>query len=211
MEEDGDPLSYLPRGQLQKEPQCRGVPPLSSPRSPALSAQAYERELPPRVLINSAGYKVLTSVEQYLELVSSSLPGEWGLLGGPKVPAPLRTPWGQLGRGWDGVGGLQGGRTAPWSPRVGCGVKCAALPPGRQRAGGRGSGGAQGSRVPLLHLQQLWGVPHPDPSQPKHPYVGALRHKAPSPGAVLGLGDLRKSLDTSPAGNVLRVCRRLLS
>ncbi|XP_040387809.1 protein Niban 2 isoform X2 [Cygnus olor] len=36
---------------------------------------AYERELPPRVLINSAGYKVLTSVEQYLELVSSSLPG----------------------------------------------------------------------------------------------------------------------------------------
>ncbi|OXB80683.1 UNVERIFIED_CONTAM: hypothetical protein H355_005612, partial [Colinus virginianus] len=36
---------------------------------------AYERELPPRVLINSAGYKVLTSVEQYLELVNSSLPG----------------------------------------------------------------------------------------------------------------------------------------
>lgn len=43
----------------------------------------------------------------------------------------LRTPWGQLGRGWDGVGGLQGGRTAPWSPRVGCGVKCAALGGGR--------------------------------------------------------------------------------
>ncbi|XP_056361119.1 protein Niban 2 [Oenanthe melanoleuca] len=36
---------------------------------------AYERELPPRVLVNSAGYKVLTSVEQYLELVNSSLPG----------------------------------------------------------------------------------------------------------------------------------------
>ncbi|XP_031457426.1 protein Niban 2 [Phasianus colchicus] len=36
---------------------------------------AYERELPPRVLINSAGYKVLTSVEQYLELVNASLPG----------------------------------------------------------------------------------------------------------------------------------------
>uniref|UniRef100_A0A8C3YA33 Niban apoptosis regulator 2 n=1 Tax=Catharus ustulatus TaxID=91951 RepID=A0A8C3YA33_CATUS len=31
---------------------------------------AYERELPPRVLVNSAGYKVLTSVEQYLELVN---------------------------------------------------------------------------------------------------------------------------------------------
>ncbi|NWV81142.1 NIBL1 protein, partial [Dasyornis broadbenti] len=36
---------------------------------------AYERELPPRVLVNSAGYKILTSVEQYLELVSNSLPG----------------------------------------------------------------------------------------------------------------------------------------
>ncbi|XP_053852568.1 protein Niban 2 [Vidua macroura] len=36
---------------------------------------AYERELPPRVLVNSAGYKVLTSVEQYLELVNNSLPG----------------------------------------------------------------------------------------------------------------------------------------
>ncbi|XP_005062835.1 PREDICTED: uncharacterized protein LOC101811503, partial [Ficedula albicollis] len=35
----------------------------------------YERELPPRVLVNSAGYKVLTSVEQYLELVNNSLPG----------------------------------------------------------------------------------------------------------------------------------------
>ncbi|KAI1232052.1 hypothetical protein IHE44_0007103 [Lamprotornis superbus] len=39
-------------------------------------AQAYERELPPRVLVNSAGYKILTSVEQYLELVNNSLPGE---------------------------------------------------------------------------------------------------------------------------------------
>ncbi|NXM03797.1 NIBL1 protein, partial [Tyrannus savana] len=36
---------------------------------------AYERELPPRVLVNSAGYKVLTSVDQYLELVNNSLPG----------------------------------------------------------------------------------------------------------------------------------------
>lgn len=94
-------------------------PPQFSPHSPALSAQAYERELPPRVLINSAGYKVLTSVEQYLELVSSSLPGEWGLRGDegrsgvPKVPALLRTPWGHLGRGGVGVGGLQGGRRAP--------------------------------------------------------------------------------------------------
>ncbi|XP_037256224.1 protein Niban 2 isoform X2 [Falco rusticolus] len=36
---------------------------------------AYERDLPARVMINSAGYKILTSVDQYLELVNSSLPG----------------------------------------------------------------------------------------------------------------------------------------
>ncbi|XP_064892052.1 protein Niban 2 [Columba livia] len=36
---------------------------------------AYERDLPPRVLVNSAGYKILTSVERYLELVNNSLPG----------------------------------------------------------------------------------------------------------------------------------------
>nr|XP_009939695.1 PREDICTED: niban-like protein 1 [Opisthocomus hoazin] len=36
---------------------------------------AYERDLSPRVLVNSAGYKILTSVDQYLELVNSSLPG----------------------------------------------------------------------------------------------------------------------------------------
>lgn len=47
-------------------------------------AQAYERELPPRVLVNSAGYKILTSVEQYLELVSNSLPGE-----GPRAAGQL--------------------------------------------------------------------------------------------------------------------------
>lgn len=32
--------------------------------------------MPPRAIINSAGYKVLTSVDQYLELVGSSLPGK---------------------------------------------------------------------------------------------------------------------------------------
>ncbi|NXL08693.1 NIBL1 protein, partial [Mesembrinibis cayennensis] len=36
---------------------------------------AYERDLQPRILVNSAGYKILTSVDQYLELVNSSLPG----------------------------------------------------------------------------------------------------------------------------------------
>ncbi|NXO66306.1 NIBL1 protein, partial [Phainopepla nitens] len=53
---------------------------------------AYERELPPRVLVNSAGYKILTSVEQYLELVNNSLPGE-----GPVLP---------LGDLWVGFGGM---------------------------------------------------------------------------------------------------------
>uniref|UniRef100_A0A8C5SA32 Niban apoptosis regulator 2 n=1 Tax=Laticauda laticaudata TaxID=8630 RepID=A0A8C5SA32_LATLA len=32
---------------------------------------AYERGLQPRILINSAGYKILTSLDQYLELISS--------------------------------------------------------------------------------------------------------------------------------------------
>ncbi|XP_054854502.1 protein Niban 2 [Eublepharis macularius] len=36
---------------------------------------AYERGLQPRILVNSAGYKVLTSVDQYLELINNSLPG----------------------------------------------------------------------------------------------------------------------------------------
>uniref|UniRef100_A0A7N4PLY5 Niban apoptosis regulator 2 n=1 Tax=Sarcophilus harrisii TaxID=9305 RepID=A0A7N4PLY5_SARHA len=36
---------------------------------------AYERQIPPRAIINSAGYKILTSVDHYLELVSNSLPG----------------------------------------------------------------------------------------------------------------------------------------
>ncbi|NXD51190.1 NIBL1 protein, partial [Corvus moneduloides] len=48
---------------------------------------AYERELPPRVLVNSAGYKILTSVEQYLELVNNSLPGE-GPSGAPQALLP---------------------------------------------------------------------------------------------------------------------------
>ncbi|XP_015276654.1 PREDICTED: niban-like protein 1 [Gekko japonicus] len=36
---------------------------------------AYERGLQPRILLNNAGYKVLTSLEQYLELTNNSLPG----------------------------------------------------------------------------------------------------------------------------------------
>lgn len=49
-----------------------------NPRGPSLSTspQAYERQVPPRAVINSAGYKILTSVDQYLELVGNSLPGK---------------------------------------------------------------------------------------------------------------------------------------
>ncbi|KAM9642428.1 protein Niban 2 isoform 2-T2 [Trichechus inunguis] len=36
---------------------------------------AYERQVPPRAVINSAGYKILTSIDQYLELVGNCLPG----------------------------------------------------------------------------------------------------------------------------------------
>ncbi|NXL15981.1 NIBL1 protein, partial [Setophaga kirtlandii] len=49
---------------------------------------AYEREQPPRVLVNSAGYKVLTSVEQYLELVNNSLPGVQGCAAGWRQDLP---------------------------------------------------------------------------------------------------------------------------
>ncbi|XP_070614837.1 protein Niban 2 [Erythrolamprus reginae] len=36
---------------------------------------AYERGLQPRILINSAGYKILTSVDQYLELIGNNITG----------------------------------------------------------------------------------------------------------------------------------------
>ncbi|NXU37313.1 NIBL1 protein, partial [Drymodes brunneopygia] len=52
-----------------------GHSPGDTPAMTFSPGQAYERELPPRVLVNSAGYKILTSVEQYLELVNNSLPG----------------------------------------------------------------------------------------------------------------------------------------
>ena len=59
------------------------------------------------MLVNSAGYKILTSVDQYLELVNSSLPGEWswrlrgeqGCLGVSCTPRLLGHLWGPLGRG----------------------------------------------------------------------------------------------------------------
>ncbi|XP_053863249.1 protein Niban 2 [Malaclemys terrapin pileata] len=36
---------------------------------------AYDRGIQPRIVLNSAGYKILTSLDQYLDLVNSSLPG----------------------------------------------------------------------------------------------------------------------------------------
>lgn len=41
-----------------------------------LPPQAYERGLHPRGIINCAGYKALTSMDQYLDLLNSCLPGE---------------------------------------------------------------------------------------------------------------------------------------
>ena len=43
---------------------------------PAVGLQSHERGLHPKGTINCAGYKVLTSVEQYMELLDNSLPGE---------------------------------------------------------------------------------------------------------------------------------------
>lgn len=74
------------------------------------------------MLINSAGYKVLTSVEQYLELVSSSLPGELGgMLGVPPHHRAAERPTGIGGQGWLCGAGLQ-----PRSPpgRASIGMLC---------------------------------------------------------------------------------------
>ncbi|MEJ1271683.1 family with sequence similarity 129 member B [Cricetulus griseus] len=54
---------------------------------------AYERQMPPRAIINSAGYKVLTSVDQYLELVGNSLPGITSKSGStPILKCPTQFP-----------------------------------------------------------------------------------------------------------------------
>ncbi|XP_072604643.1 protein Niban 2 isoform X2 [Vulpes vulpes] len=54
---------------------------------------AYERQVPPRAVINSAGYKILTSVDQYLELVSNSLPGITSKSGStPILKCPTQFP-----------------------------------------------------------------------------------------------------------------------
>ncbi|KAM6183482.1 protein Niban 2 [Erethizon dorsatum] len=54
---------------------------------------AYERQVPPRAVINSAGYKVLTSLDQYLELVGNSLPGTTSKSGStPIFKCPTQFP-----------------------------------------------------------------------------------------------------------------------
>eukprot|EP00069_Balaena_mysticetus_P002507 bmy_04060T0 len=54
---------------------------------------AYERQVPPRAVINSAGYKILTSLDQYLELVGNSLPGTTSKSGtAPVVKCPTQFP-----------------------------------------------------------------------------------------------------------------------
>uniref|UniRef100_A0A8I3WY42 Protein Niban 2 n=1 Tax=Callithrix jacchus TaxID=9483 RepID=A0A8I3WY42_CALJA len=54
---------------------------------------AYERQVPPRAVINSAGYKILTSVDQYLELVGNSLPGTTAKSGSaPILKCPTQFP-----------------------------------------------------------------------------------------------------------------------
>ncbi|XP_006892680.1 PREDICTED: niban-like protein 1 [Elephantulus edwardii] len=57
------------------------------------SKVAYERQVPPRAVINSAGYKILTSVDQYLELVGNSLPGITSKSGStPILKCPTQFP-----------------------------------------------------------------------------------------------------------------------
>ncbi|XP_047380533.1 protein Niban 2 [Sciurus carolinensis] len=54
---------------------------------------AYERQVPPRAIINSAGYRILTSVDQYLELVGNSLPGTTSKSGNtPILKCPTQFP-----------------------------------------------------------------------------------------------------------------------
>ncbi|KAK2120343.1 Protein Niban 2 [Saguinus oedipus] len=54
---------------------------------------AYERQVPPRAVINSAGYKILTSMDQYLELVGNSLPGTTAKSGStPILKCPTQFP-----------------------------------------------------------------------------------------------------------------------
>ncbi|XP_027889806.1 protein Niban 2b [Xiphophorus couchianus] len=63
---------------------------------------AYDKHLPPKGTINCAGYKVLSSMEQYMDLISSSLPGVKAKVGSaPFLKFPSQFPlmlWHPYGR-----------------------------------------------------------------------------------------------------------------
>ncbi|KAM4745356.1 LOW QUALITY PROTEIN: protein Niban 2b [Anableps anableps] len=57
------------------------------------SKAAYDKQLPPKGTINCSGYKVLTSMEQYMDLISSSLPGVKAKVGSaPFLKFPYQFP-----------------------------------------------------------------------------------------------------------------------
>lgn len=70
------------------------IPVAASTISLAPPPQAYERQIPPRAVINSAGYKILTSLDQYLELVGNSLPGKGTTHPRPGAQGFGRREWG---------------------------------------------------------------------------------------------------------------------
>lgn len=64
------------------------------------------------MLVNSAGYKILTSVDRYLELVNSSLPGEWTCwlwAEEHRHPDAAGHPLGAFGKEWSRVVCIPGG------------------------------------------------------------------------------------------------------
>lgn len=52
--------------------------------------QAHEKGLGPKGTIDCAGYKVLSSMEEYLELLNNSLPGEGGCRTGNSMTGMVR-------------------------------------------------------------------------------------------------------------------------
>ena len=119
-----------------------------NPQGPSLlpPPQAYERQVPPRAVINSAGYKILTSLDQYLELVGNSLPGK-----GPPIPgeAPRDLARGEGAPDPGAPGSTSAGR--PAGPRASSRCPAQPEPP---------KGGLRG--VFLWPHSEL-GLPHPSP------------------------------------------------
>lgn len=120
------------------------------------------------MLINSAGYKVLTSVEQYLELVNTSLPGECGgvgFWGSPLIPMLPSIP-----SRWEGVV-LWCGVTTPYSPRWSLHWDALLLvSPGMRM-------GTSRRTPPPLHPLSLFLCPSARPSSRRHhPQIGEHPH-----------------------------------